>query len=44
MSETETIYLLDIPGTCVDPSTEEAEEVKESNEKYKKVSDGGHAR
>ena len=37
MSESETIYMLDIRGTCVDLSSEEAETVKASNEKYEKV-------
>ena len=38
LSESETIYMLDIRGTCVDLSSEEAETVKASNEKYEKVS------
>ena len=37
LSETETIYMLDIPGTCVALDSEEADTVKKSNEKYESV-------
>lgn len=38
LSETETIFMLDIPGTCVDVTTDEAETVKKTNEEYETVS------
>ena len=38
LSETDTIWLLDMPGTCVSTEHEEAAEVKEDNEKYLQVS------
>ena len=37
LTETETIWMLDIPGTCVALDSEEAEEVKAKNEKYQEV-------
>ena len=38
LSETETIYMLDIPSTCVALDSEEAHVVKRNNEKYESVS------
>ena len=35
--ETETMWLLDLPGKCVEAGTGEAETVKEGNEKYQKL-------
>ena len=41
LTETETIWLLDIPGTCVALDSEEAEQVKKKNEQYQEVKCGG---
>ena len=38
LKETDTIWILDIPGTWVDKESEEAAEVTEKNAKYKEVS------
>ena len=35
--ETDTIWLLDIPGTCVALDSEEADQVKKRNETYQEV-------
>ncbi|XP_013413827.1 WD repeat-containing protein 78-like [Lingula anatina] len=37
LSETETIWILDMPGTCVSLESDEAAVVKEKNEKYKEL-------
>ena len=37
LSETETIWLLDMPGVCVSLESKEAEEVKEKNHQYQEV-------
>lgn len=37
LKETETIWILDIPGTCVALDSDEAELVKTKNEAYKEV-------
>lgn len=37
LSETETMWLLDIPSTCVALDTEEAEVVKKNNAQYEMV-------
>ena len=37
LTETETLWLLDIPGTCVALDSEEAEEVKKKNKQYQEV-------
>ena len=37
LRETDTIWMLDIPGTWVAKDSEEANEVIESNTKYKEV-------
>ena len=37
LTETETIWLLDIPGTCVALDSEEAQLVKKRNEEYQEV-------
>lgn len=37
LDETETIWLLDIPGVCVSSDSEEAQVIQELNEKYKEV-------
>lgn len=37
LSETETIWLIDIPATCVAEGSEEMEKVKAMNENYEKV-------
>ena len=38
LSETDTIWLIDIPATCVAEGSEEMEKVKAVNEKYEVVS------
>ena len=37
LTETETIWILDIPDTCVALDSDEAQEVKKRNEEYKEV-------
>ena len=37
LSETETIWMLDFPGTCVAEDNEIAESVKEKNQRYEEV-------
>ena len=37
LSETETIWMLDFPGTCVSEDNEIAESVKEKNQRYEEV-------
>ena len=37
LTETDTIWILDIPGVCVSLESEEAEEIKEQNERYAEV-------
>ena len=37
LSETETIWILDIPGTCVALDSDEAQAVKKRNEDYQQV-------
>ena len=37
LSETETIWMLDIPGCCVAHNSDEAETVKKNNEVYAEV-------
>ena len=38
LTETETIWLLDMPGICVSTESEEAAVVHEKNERYQEVS------
>ena len=38
LSETETIWLLDMPGICVSLESEEAPSVREQNTRYQEVS------
>ena len=38
LTETETIWLLDMPGVCVSTESEEAESVRKKNEAYQDVS------
>jgi hypothetical protein len=38
LTETETIWLLDMPGVCVSSESEEAQTVRDNNNKYKEVS------
>jgi len=38
LKETDTIWMLDLPGTWVDKESEEAAEVIEKNTKYNEVS------
>ena len=37
LSETETIWLLDFPGTCVAEDSEIAEGIKDKNQRYEEV-------
>ena len=37
LNETETIWILDIPGMCVALDSEEAEAVKKRNQDYQQV-------
>ena len=37
LSETETFWILDLPGTCVAQDGENADEVREKNQKYEEV-------
>ncbi len=37
LSETETMYMLDIPATCVPLDSEEAETVRKNNKIYESV-------
>ena len=37
LSETETIWMLDFPGTCVAEDSEIAEGIKEKNQRYDEV-------
>ena len=38
LTETETIWLLDMPGVCVSTESDEAPKVSKRNEQYKDVS------
>ena len=38
LTETETIWLLDMPGVCCSTESEEAAGIQERNENYKEVS------
>ena len=37
LTETDTIWMLDFPGTCVGEDNEIAESVKEKNQRYDEV-------
>ena len=43
LSETETIWLLDIPSTAVGLDSEEAKSVQERNEKYEEANETKHS-
>ena len=38
LTETETIWLLDMPGVCISTESEEASVVNQNNERYQEVS------
>ena len=39
LTETETIWLLDMPGVCCSTESEEAAALKQNNERYQEVSE-----